>query len=62
MKCTCGTLLGDKQLIYEKELKKIDKNDELYVEKKAKIILNLCERECCRQQLLTYINLIDIIV
>lgn len=62
---SCGRLLADLQLVYEEELKKIDKSndeDKIKFERKKKILdkfkLNLY---CCRMRLLTYVNIVELI-
>lgn len=68
LKCpTCRELLGNKQLIYEKEVKTIiDSNDS--DESKAKRKMDLIakiglskHRYCCKNRLITYTKLIDIV-
>jgi DNA-directed RNA polymerase subunit N (RpoN/RPB10) len=72
---TCGELLGDKQLIYNTELKKIcdkyninddllsrgfDKNSE-YIEARQKLIQSIFNNICCRMRAITYVELVKII-
>ena len=65
-KCpSCKTILANKQLIFEAEMKKIcekklsdDQQDKLKRELLDKLEL---KRYCCRQRMLTYTDLIDII-
>ena len=71
--CSCGEILGNKQLIYETEMKNvceligldynavsqgiIDTNDE-YVKARQKIVKTLCRRPCCKQAIMNYIDLV----
>ena len=60
---TCGFLLADKELEYEKELQKIcikdkDKDNEL-----GKILDKLnVKRYCCRMRMITYVDLVKTII
>jgi DNA-directed RNA polymerase subunit N (RpoN/RPB10) len=72
---TCGELLGDKQLVYEKELKDLceklgvdynylseTNNSSMhpeFVEGRKKIVNKLCERYCCKMLMMTYINKVE---
>ena len=62
---TCGRLLADLQLIYEKEIKDIDllDEDESIKEEKKKLLLDKYKLNtyCCRTKILTYVRLVDII-
>ena len=76
MICPCGEILGNKQLIYEKQMKEIcnkfnidydaissgkaDNNEE-YVSARQKIVKNLCRRYCCQMNLMNYIDIILLI-
>jgi DNA-directed RNA polymerase subunit N (RpoN/RPB10) len=67
---TCNSLLGDRQDYYERELKKITEeyldgkiSKEKTNEKKEELIKSLgLRRYCCRMRVITYQNLVDIIV
>lgn len=64
---TCGTLLADKQLDYEEKLKKICDNPKLSQEDKDKQKMELInsmglERYCCKMKLMTYVDLIKIVI
>jgi DNA-directed RNA polymerase subunit N (RpoN/RPB10) len=64
---TCGTTLGNKQLVLEKEKNKICSNPELSNdEKEAKIknaINNLkVRRYCCKMRLISYLDTVQIIM
>lgn len=77
MKCpTCGALLRHKQIVYEDRMNKLctemgvdydtvssgslDKNEE-FKEKRAKVVNELCEKICCKMNMLTYVSLVKII-
>jgi DNA-directed RNA polymerase subunit N (RpoN/RPB10) len=68
MKCpTCGTLLGDIQLIHEEEINKIDNNNKLSDEQKnerKKELINKygLERYCCRTRIIGYVDIVNIII
>ena len=74
--CSCGEVLGNKQLVYETEMKKIcDEmnidfdmiskglgDDESEFKRKRKYLVNkLCRRICCKQHLLNYIDIVKLI-
>ncbi len=68
---TCGHVLADIELEYEDKLNEIDNNirlnDEQKFEEKKKIINKLLpgrwlKRYCCRTRLLSYVDLIKVIV
>jgi DNA-directed RNA polymerase subunit N (RpoN/RPB10) len=66
MRCpTCGTLLGDIQLIHEEEIKKIDSSKFTEVEKnkKKEDLMNTygLYRYCCKTRLLGYVDIVNII-
>lgn len=73
IKCTCGELLGDKQLEYEELIKeyclkhKIELNDfiisrdPIISDARSKIIKNLVVNDCCKLVVLTNIDLIALI-
>jgi len=68
--------LGNKQIVFEQELKKIcddmeididmvsrglgDKEGE-YKQRRQEIVNKLCRRICCKQQLITYVSLVSLI-
>jgi hypothetical protein len=74
--CTCGEILGNKQLVYEEKMKKVcedlgvdfemisqgltDKNEHF---KKARcdIVNGLCRRICCKQLLINYSDIVQLI-
>lgn len=74
---SCWTLLGDKQLIYEKEINSLcekhnvdpdsfslgryDASDE-FTKDRLHILDKLCKRQCCRMRLLTYSDIVNIII
>ena len=67
MRCpTCGTLLGDIQLIHEEEIKKIDSSKlfEADKNKKKEDLINTygLERYCCKTRLLGYVDIVNIII
>jgi DNA-directed RNA polymerase subunit N (RpoN/RPB10) len=67
MRCpTCGTLLGDIQLIHEQEIKKIDSSKLTEVEKnkKKEDLINTygLDRYCCKTRLLGYVDTVNIII
>jgi DNA-directed RNA polymerase subunit N (RpoN/RPB10) len=67
MKCpTCGTLLGDIQLIHEEEIKKIDESkisdDEKNSKKKKLIDMYGIDRYCCRTRILGYCDIVNTII
>lgn len=66
---TCNRLLADKMIIYEREIRNITDNpkltnDEKQVEK-IKLINSLKippDRYCCRMRLMTYRDLVNIVI
>jgi DNA-directed RNA polymerase subunit N (RpoN/RPB10) len=67
MRCpTCGTLLGDIQLKYEEDTKKIDSSNLSIEDKnneKAKILNTYgLDRYCCKSRILGYVDIINIII
>ena len=74
--CTCGEILGNKQLVYEQEMKKIcnelgidfdtvsqgiaDQNED-FKTRRSDVINKLCRRYCCKQQMATYVDIVNII-
>jgi len=67
-KCfTCNKLFADIELYYEAELKTIDLSNSLTPEEKNKQKHKLVDslgltRYCCRMRVLTYVDLVDVIV
>jgi DNA-directed RNA polymerase subunit N (RpoN/RPB10) len=67
IKCpSCGLLLGNRQMVYEKGLDEINSNpntdDEKKLELKTKLIESLdIKRYCCKMRVMTYINMTEII-
>lgn len=62
---TCRELLGNKQLLYETHIEKINKlniSDEERSELQQQLVQELVELYCCRQRLMTYRNLVEIIM
>ena len=67
MRCpTCGTLLGDIQLKYEEDTKKIDSSNLSVDDKnneKAKILNTYgLDRYCCKTRILGYVDIVNIII
>jgi DNA-directed RNA polymerase subunit N (RpoN/RPB10) len=67
MKCpTCGTLLGDIQLIHEEEIKKIDESkisdEEKNIKKEKLINMYGIDRYCCRTRILGYSDIVNTII
>lgn len=76
MVCMCGEVLGNKQLVYEEGMKEIcdemgidfdmisqglgDKDSE-FKEKRCKLVNGLCRRMCCKQLLITYVDVVTLI-
>jgi hypothetical protein len=67
--CTCGEIWGNKEIVYEREMKKLcetmglDKetitqgiiyDEDKYKKERSLIVNKLCRRICCRQAFLTY--------
>lgn len=66
LKCpSCRTILGNKQLLFEKGMEEIcanTKNDDEINQQKEKLLDKLeVKRYCCRPRMLCYIDLIKII-
>ncbi len=67
IKCpSCGLLLGNRQIIYEKGLDEINSNPNTDNEKKLELKTKLVEslgikRYCCKMRVMTYKNLPEII-
>ena len=74
--CSCGELLGNKQLIYETSMKKVCEslnvdfemvsqgftdNNEEFKKQRCDIVNKLCRRYCCKQLMITYIDLVNLI-
>ncbi len=74
--CPCGEILGNKQLVYEERMKKVcedigidfdmmsqglaDKNED-FKSKRCEIINQLCRRICCKQLLINYVDVVQLI-
>lgn len=74
--CPCGEILGNKQLVYEEGMKQIcdemeidsdmvsqglaDKESE-FKEKRCKLVNGLCRRLCCKQLMITYVDVVTLI-
>lgn len=74
--CTCGEVLGNKQLVYEDNMRKVceelgidfdmisqglaDKNED-FKKKRCDIVNKLCRRICCKQTLITYVDIAQLI-
>jgi DNA-directed RNA polymerase subunit N (RpoN/RPB10) len=60
MKCpTCGTVIGNRQIIYETKLQEINSNpkidDDTKLEQKNKLINSLeLKRYCCKMRIITF--------
>lgn len=66
LKCpTCGTILGNRQIKYDKELEEIESNpnndEKQKLELKNKLIYSLeLNRYCCKMRIITYKNKTEI--
>ena len=73
---TCGAELGHKQIIYEDKMKDICSelkiyydmissgaldNNENFRKKRADLVLELCDKICCKGYLITYVRIVDLI-
>lgn len=73
---SCGEVLGNKQLVYESEMKKtcdnmgidfdmvsrgVSDKDEDYVKARQAIVNKICRHWCCKQLLITYVDLVRLI-
>jgi DNA-directed RNA polymerase subunit N (RpoN/RPB10) len=74
--CTCGEILGNKQLVYEDNMRKVceelgidfdmvsqglvDKNED-FKKKRCDIVNKLCRRICCKQIMITYVDIAQLI-
>lgn len=61
---TCKELFADKQLMYEQQLDKINNSslgDEEKDKKRQKLALDIVERYCCRQRIMKYTNIVEIV-
>jgi hypothetical protein len=74
--CQCGEILGNKELVYEENMKKVcedlgvdfemisqglaDKN-ETFKQKRCEIVNKLCRRMCCKQLLINYSDIVHLI-
>lgn len=68
MKCpTCGQLLGDIQLEYEKKNMEIENNNKLSLEGKNQQKMELVNsfglqnRYCCRMRLISYVSMVRLV-
>ena len=67
IKCpSCGLLLGNRQMIYEKGLDEINSNPNTDNDKKLELKTKLVEslglnRYCCKMRVMTYKNMPEII-
>jgi len=76
MKCSCGKLLGHLQLIYEEGMRKICEkfnmdynayslgeieNNTEYRNERSKLLNSLCKRYCCKNALMNYIDIVNLI-
>ncbi len=67
IKCpSCGLLLGNRQMVYEKGLEEINSNPNTDNDKKLELKTKLVEslgikRYCCKMRVMTYKNLPEII-
>ncbi len=67
IKCpSCGLLLGNRQMVYEKGLEEINSNPNTDNEKKLELKTKLVEslglkRYCCKMRVMTYKNMPEII-
>ena len=63
--CSCGSILGNKQIPLEDEFERLENdktiNEDEKLKLKSKYIKSLNLRYCCNTRLMTYLNLIDII-
>ena len=66
-KCpTCKTILANKQLAYEEEMRKICNNEKLSIEEQNRLKSELpkklkIKRYCCTMRLMSYSNLVKLI-
>lgn len=66
---TCHNLLGDKQIYFETELSKICKDCEMgkytpeeEFNKKKELVNSLgLKRYCCKQRLITYVKVVEVV-
>jgi len=74
--CTCGEILGNKQLVYEDNMRKVceelnidfdmvsrgltDINED-FKKKRCDIVNNLCRRICCKESMITYVDIVQLI-
>jgi DNA-directed RNA polymerase subunit N (RpoN/RPB10) len=76
MMCSCGELLGNKVLVYEEEMKNVTDELGIDFEMISKGIVNtnpeyknrlqnvvnkICRRYCCKMQLMTNIDIVNIV-
>jgi len=76
MICSCGELMGNKQIAYENAMTKacdkinidfnaislgtVDKNKE-FIELRRKITNDLCRRYCCKASLMNFVDIVHLI-
>ena len=64
--CTCGYILGNRQILYESRMEEIVNNpntdDDIKLELKTKLVESLkLKRYCCKVRVMTFKQLTDII-
>ncbi|ATZ80595.1 hypothetical protein BMW23_0548 [Bodo saltans virus] len=73
---TCGAELSHKQIIYEDKMKEIctklkinydmissgilDNNEE-FKKQRADLVMDLCDKICCKGYMITYVRIVDLI-
>ena len=68
LKCpTCATVLANREIEYEKKLEKINNDTNINEEQKRKLKTELInslglKNPCCKMRIMSYIQLIDIII
>ena len=76
MVCSCGEVLGNKELVYEEKMRKVcedigldfdmisrgdaDRNPK-YRDLRKDIVNSICRRWCCKVNLITYTDLVNLI-
>lgn len=74
--CTCGEILANKEIVFQDGMRKVcgdlgvdfemisqglaDKNEE-YKRQRGEIINGLCRRICCKEAMITYCDIVQII-
>ena len=76
MVCPCGEILANKQLYYEKKMKEVceelsvdfdmvsrglSDNESEFKLRRCEIINKLCKRYCCKQLMMNYVNVVNLI-